>query len=36
METLDKIMTGVPDEERERMCFANTVKLYNIDVSALP
>jgi predicted TIM-barrel fold metal-dependent hydrolase len=36
METLDKIFVGVPDEERERMCFTNTVQLYDIDVAALP
>jgi hypothetical protein len=36
METLDKILAGVPDDERERMCFTNTVELYNIDTSALP
>jgi hypothetical protein len=29
-------MDGVPDDERERMCFTNTVKLYGIDLSALP
>ena len=31
--TLAVDIPGVPDEERERMCFANTVKLYDIDVS---
>ena len=36
METLDKIFVGVPDDERERLCFTNTVKLYDIDVSKLP
>jgi hypothetical protein len=36
METLDKIFVGVPDDERERLCFTNTVRLYNIDVDALP
>ena len=30
MVTLDKIMVGVPDDERERMCFSNTIKLYGI------
>jgi hypothetical protein len=36
METLDKIFVGVSDDERERMCFTNTVELYEIDTSALP
>jgi len=36
MDTLDKIFVGVPDDERERLCFTNTVKLYDIDVSKLP
>jgi hypothetical protein len=36
METLDKIFVDVSDEERERLCFTNTVKLYDIDVSKLP
>ena len=26
METLDKIFVDVPDDERERMCFTNTVR----------
>jgi predicted TIM-barrel fold metal-dependent hydrolase len=36
METLDKIFAGVPDAERERMCFTNAVQLYDIDTTALP
>jgi hypothetical protein len=36
METLDKILLDVSDDERERMCFTNTVELYDIDTSALP
>jgi predicted TIM-barrel fold metal-dependent hydrolase len=36
METLDKIFVDVPDDERERLCFTNTVKLYDINVAALP
>jgi predicted TIM-barrel fold metal-dependent hydrolase len=34
--TLDRIMKGVPDYERERMVWGNVVDLYNIDISKLP
>lgn len=36
METLERIFAGVPDDERERMCWSNTVELYNIDIDKLP
>ena len=36
MATLDRIFTGVPDAEREQMCFSSTIDLYKIDVSKLP
>jgi predicted TIM-barrel fold metal-dependent hydrolase len=36
MEVLDKIMAGVPDDERERMCFRNAVELYRVDLDKLP
>ena len=36
MTVLQKIMSGVPDDEVERMCFANAVELYKIDVTKLP
>ena len=36
MKILDETMAGVPADERERMCFRNTVELYDIDVAALP
>jgi predicted TIM-barrel fold metal-dependent hydrolase len=36
MSALDQIFAGVPDEERERMVFGNTIDLYNIDVAKLP
>jgi uncharacterized protein len=36
MKVLDETMAGVPADERERMCFRNTVELYDIDVAALP
>ncbi len=34
--TLDRIMKGVPDQERERMVWGNVIDLYNIDTSKLP
>jgi uncharacterized protein len=34
--TLDRIMAGVPDDEREKMVWSNVIKLYNIDVAKLP
>lgn len=36
MQALDTAFAGVPDADRERMCFSNTIELYCIDVSALP
>ena len=36
MKILDETMADVPADERERMCFSNTVDLYSIDVAALP
>jgi predicted TIM-barrel fold metal-dependent hydrolase len=36
MQVLDETLAGVPDDERERMCFTSTVELYGIDVAALP
>jgi uncharacterized protein len=36
MKILDETMADVPADERERMCFTNTVELYNVDTSALP
>jgi len=33
---LDRIMQGVPDNEREQMVWGNVVDLYNIDTSKLP
>jgi predicted TIM-barrel fold metal-dependent hydrolase len=36
MKILDETMADVSDDERERMCFRNTVELYDIDVAALP
>ena len=33
---LDRIMEGVPDDEREQMVWGNVVDLYNIDTSKLP
>ena len=36
MKILDETMADVPDDERERMCFTNTIALYDIDVAALP
>ena len=36
MKILDETMAGVPADERERMCFRNTIELYDIDVAALP
>jgi hypothetical protein len=36
MAELDRIMVGVPDEERRQMCFDGVVDLYGIDVSKLP
>ncbi|MEA3216043.1 MAG: hypothetical protein QOJ19_2199 [Acidimicrobiia bacterium] len=36
METLDKVFQGVPNSERERMCWSNTIDLYKIDTSKLP
>jgi predicted TIM-barrel fold metal-dependent hydrolase len=34
--TLDRIMAGVPDDEREKMVWSNVIGLYNIDVAKLP
>ena len=36
MKILDETMADVPADERERMCFTNTIALYDIDVAALP
>jgi predicted TIM-barrel fold metal-dependent hydrolase len=36
MEALDRIFAGVPDAERERMCWSNAVELYGIDTTKLP
>ena len=36
MKILDETMADVPADERERMCFTNTIELYDIDVAALP
>ena len=36
MKILDEIFADVPDDEREQMCFTNTIELYDIDVAALP
>ena len=36
MKILDETMADVPQDERERMCFTNTIELYDIDVAALP
>jgi predicted TIM-barrel fold metal-dependent hydrolase len=36
MSTLDRVFEGVPDAERERMVWSNTVDLYGIDTSKLP
>ena len=36
MDSLAQAFAGVPDADRERMCFTNTIELYDIDVSALP
>lgn len=36
MSALDQIFAGVPDPERERMVFSNTIDLYHIDVAKLP
>jgi len=36
MKILDETMADVSADERERMCFRNTVELYDIDVAALP
>lgn len=36
MAVLRRIMTGVPEDEVERMCFQNVVDLYQIDVAKLP
>jgi uncharacterized protein len=36
MKILDETMAGVSADERERMCFTNTIELYDIDVAALP
>ncbi|MFV0260546.1 MAG: amidohydrolase family protein [Acidimicrobiales bacterium] len=33
---LDRIMEGVPDDERERMVWGNVLDLYNIDPDRLP
>ena len=33
---LDRIMDGVPDDEREKMVWGNVVDLYNIDTAKLP
>lgn len=35
-ETLERVMTGVPEDEIAAMTFDNVVELYNIDVSQLP
>lgn len=36
MQSLDRIFAGVPDAEREQMCWSNTIDLYKIDASKLP
>ncbi len=36
MPTLDTALAGVPDEDREKMCWDNTLNLYNIDERQLP
>jgi hypothetical protein len=35
MQTLDRIMVGVPPEEIEQICFGNATELYRIDRSRL-
>ena len=36
MTTLDEALKGVPDEDRQKLCWDNTIALYNIDESQLP
>lgn len=36
MQSLDRIFADVPDAERERMCWSNTLDLYRIDTAKLP
>jgi predicted TIM-barrel fold metal-dependent hydrolase len=36
METLERVFRDVPDDERERMVWSNTVELYGIDPESLP
>jgi predicted TIM-barrel fold metal-dependent hydrolase len=35
MSILDDVLSGVPDDEREKMVWSNVVDLYNIDLSKL-
>jgi predicted TIM-barrel fold metal-dependent hydrolase len=36
MSTLDRVFAGVPEAEREKMVWSNTIDLYGIDTSKLP
>ncbi len=36
METLDRCLAGVPEDEKEKMVWSNTIDLYHIDTSKLP
>ena len=36
MDALERCMSGVPADEKEKMVWSNTIDLYNIDVSKLP
>lgn len=36
MPILNRIMAGVPEDEIEKICFDNTIALYDIDTSKLP
>ncbi len=36
MDVLDDVLSGVPEDEKEKMVWSNVVDLYNIDVSKLP
>ena len=35
MSTLDEVLAGVPDDERQAMLWDNVMSLYDIDVSNL-
>ena len=36
MGILDDVLTGVPDDERQKMVWGNVIDLYDIDVAKLP